>query len=179
MNEALISAFLTKIRKNYHDEDYEKIGESLSQEYENILNEYIKSVSEKNSLKAEDIQSSYRNDLAKKRTGVRKISDFYEEHTGFPYGPVNDGDYKDTPEDDRVITTTDDTKESHRWDIVWSDEYNGKSLDSTKWSSMVGTGAGYSGDGWGNNEQEYYTDGENISFDKEDNSNCLVISAFI
>ena len=25
MNEALISAFLTKIRKNYHDEDYEKI----------------------------------------------------------------------------------------------------------------------------------------------------------
>lgn len=75
------------------DEDYEKIGESLSQEYENILNEYIKSVSEKNSLKAEDIQSSYRNDLAKKRTGVRKISDFYEEHTGFPYGPVNDGDY--------------------------------------------------------------------------------------
>ncbi|MDY6324711.1 MAG: family 16 glycosylhydrolase [Catonella sp.] len=90
---------------------------------------------------------------------------------------VNDGDYKDTPEDDRVITTTDDTKESHRWDIVWSDEFNGKSLDSTKWSSMVGTGAGYSGDGWGNNEQEYYTDGENISFDKEDNSNCLVISA--
>ncbi len=92
---------------------------------------------------------------------------------------VNDGDYKDTPEDDRVITTTDDTKESHRWDIVWSDEFNGKSLDSTKWSSMVGTGAGYSGDGWGNNEQEYYTDGENISFDKEDNSNCLVIKAFI
>ncbi|MBO4716454.1 MAG: HD domain-containing protein, partial [Spirochaetales bacterium] len=25
MNEALISAFLAKIRKNYHDEDYEKI----------------------------------------------------------------------------------------------------------------------------------------------------------
>jgi len=36
--------------------------------------------------------------------------------------------------------------------LVWSDEFNGKGLpDSAKWSYDVG------GDGWGNNELQYYT----------------------
>jgi beta-glucanase (GH16 family)/uncharacterized protein YjdB len=49
------------------------------------------------------------------------------------------------------------------WQLDWNDEFNGSSLDTSKWSYMVGTGAGYSGDGWGNNELEYYTNGENAS----------------
>ena len=37
--------------------------------------------------------------------------------------------------------------------LVWSDEFNGSSLDTSKWGYEIGTG--YSG--WGNNELQYYT----------------------
>jgi beta-glucanase (GH16 family) len=38
------------------------------------------------------------------------------------------------------------------WKLIWSDEFNYSGLpDSTKWNYDVG------GDGWGNNELEYYT----------------------
>ncbi len=40
------------------------------------------------------------------------------------------------------------------WKLVWSDEFNapnGSPVDSTKWISETG------GEGWGNNELEYYT----------------------
>jgi len=50
---------------------------------------------------------------------------------------------------------------SNGWTLVWSDEFNGpngSSVDRTKW--VVETG----GDGWGNQELEYYTDrSENVS----------------
>ena len=42
------------------------------------------------------------------------------------------------------------------WKLVWSDEFNGNSLDMSKWNFDVG------GDGWGNNELQYYTDGANV-----------------
>jgi beta-glucanase (GH16 family) len=35
--------------------------------------------------------------------------------------------------------------------LVWSDEFNGASIDLTKWTFDIGNG------GWGNNELEYYT----------------------
>ena len=38
--------------------------------------------------------------------------------------------------------------------LVWSDEFNGSSLDTSKWGFETGTGAS----GWGNNELQYYTD---------------------
>ncbi len=53
------------------------------------------------------------------------------------------------------------------WTLVWSDEFNQRFLDSTYWNYDVGTGT----NGWGNNELQYYTDGENISFV----DSCLVI----
>ena len=40
------------------------------------------------------------------------------------------------------------------WSLVWSDEFNGPDgspVDSTKWTAEIG------GNGWGNNELEYYT----------------------
>lgn len=43
------------------------------------------------------------------------------------------------------------------WKLVWSDEFNGKKLDTTKWSYQIGTGAQYGLESWGNNEQQYYT----------------------
>lgn len=43
------------------------------------------------------------------------------------------------------------------WNMTWSDEFNTSSLDMTKWSYQEGTGAEYGIEGWGNNEQQYYT----------------------
>ena len=37
------------------------------------------------------------------------------------------------------------------WNKVWSDQFNGTSLDLTKWIPQIGSG------GWGNNELQYYT----------------------
>lgn len=43
------------------------------------------------------------------------------------------------------------------YNLVWSDEFNGTSLNTNNW--VYDTGGG----GWGNNELEYYTSGSNIS----------------
>ncbi|MHC5183185.1 MAG: carbohydrate-binding protein [Planctomycetota bacterium] len=37
--------------------------------------------------------------------------------------------------------------------LVWSDEFNGSSIDTTKWNFEIGNGEW----GWGNNELQYYT----------------------
>lgn len=46
---------------------------------------------------------------------------------------------------------------NQKWKLTWEDEFNDSSLDMTKWSYQEGTGAEYGLDGWGNNEQQYYT----------------------
>lgn len=51
--------------------------------------------------------------------------------------------------------------------FVWGDEFDGMSLDADKWCYQTGTrdyygstvGANY----WGNNEKQYYTEGDNLS----------------
>ncbi len=46
--------------------------------------------------------------------------------------------------------------------LVWSDEFDGDSLDLTKWDYQIGNGKTASNNsGWGNNEAEYYTNSEN------------------
>jgi beta-glucanase (GH16 family) len=45
-----------------------------------------------------------------------------------------------------------------QWNLVWADEFDGPTLNSSNWVSDVG------GWGWGNNESQYYTDGDNLSF---------------
>ena len=47
---------------------------------------------------------------------------------------------------------------AQNWQLVWSDEFNGTSLDETNWSYDIGTGAESGLIGWGNNELQYYTD---------------------
>ena len=47
--------------------------------------------------------------------------------------------------------------------LVWSDEFDGISLDNSKWSYELGNWktdakGNYITNGWGNNEQEFYTD---------------------
>lgn len=46
--------------------------------------------------------------------------------------------------------------------LVWQDEFNGKRLDDKKWHIMLGDGCDYDICGWGNQELQYYQDG-NIS----------------
>jgi beta-glucanase (GH16 family) len=43
------------------------------------------------------------------------------------------------------------------WNLVWSDEFNGPSIDMSNWTFIV------SGEGGGNNERQYYTNGNNAS----------------
>jgi beta-glucanase (GH16 family) len=45
---------------------------------------------------------------------------------------------------------------SQSWNLIWSDEFNGNSLDSTKWIHDIGTGSQYGLYGWGNSELQYY-----------------------
>ncbi len=44
-----------------------------------------------------------------------------------------------------------------QWDLVWEDQFDGSSLDTTKWKIDVG------GNGWGNNESQYYTSQGNLT----------------
>jgi beta-glucanase (GH16 family) len=53
------------------------------------------------------------------------------------------------------------------WNLVWSDEFNGTSINAGNWNFEVGGG------GWGNHELEYYTNGANASIQ----NGALVIEA--
>jgi beta-glucanase (GH16 family) len=44
---------------------------------------------------------------------------------------------------------------TNQWNIVWSDEFNGNSINPNVWTFETGNGG--SNPGWGNNELEYYT----------------------
>lgn len=54
------------------------------------------------------------------------------------------------------------------WNLAWSDEFNGSTINKANWISETGTGSG----GWGNNELEYYTNRpENV---RTENGNLLI-----
>ena len=60
------------------------------------------------------------------------------------------------------------------WNLSWSDEFNGTSIDPNKWGYDIGTGAAQGLWGWGNGELQYYTDDlENARVENGD----LVITA--
>lgn len=69
-----------------------------------------------------------------------------------------------------VTVSTDDQcpKPPKLWTLVWSDEFNGPSIDTTVWNWEIGGG------GWGNGEQEYYTSRLDNSYIEDGN---LVIQA--
>ncbi|MEM5948454.1 family 16 glycosylhydrolase [Spirochaetia bacterium 38H-sp] len=54
-----------------------------------------------------------------------------------------------------TLTETDEDAVEN-WQLVWSDEFDGTSLDTTYWSYEIGNGQAQGIPGWGNNELEYY-----------------------
>lgn len=47
---------------------------------------------------------------------------------------------------------------AQQWNLIWSDEFDGTTLDTNSWSYQTGTGTAYGlPAGWGNNELQYYT----------------------
>lgn len=55
------------------------------------------------------------------------------------------------------------------WKLVWSDEFDGNSIDTTKWTFDIGNW------GWGNQELQYYTDNREKNLRLEDG--LLIIEA--
>lgn len=55
------------------------------------------------------------------------------------------------------------------WSLVWSDEFDGKSIDTNKWTFDIGNW------GWGNQELQYYTDNREENLRLEDGT--LIIEA--
>ena len=51
---------------------------------------------------------------------------------------------------------------SQNWNLIWNDEFNGTNLDLNKWSHDIGTGSQNGMMGWGNNERQYYKQGNSI-----------------
>ncbi len=51
-------------------------------------------------------------------------------------------------------------RSSEGYTLIWSDEFDGDTLDTTKWSCQIGTGTSEGLTDWGNQELEYYTDRE-------------------
>jgi beta-glucanase (GH16 family) len=45
---------------------------------------------------------------------------------------------------------------SQNWQLVWEDDFNGSSLDQSKWTHDIGTGSQYDLWGWGNGESQFY-----------------------
>ena len=50
------------------------------------------------------------------------------------------------------IPCVNQVKAESSWKLVWSDEFEGDSLNTNVWTRETG------GSGWGNNELQYYTD---------------------
>lgn len=47
---------------------------------------------------------------------------------------------------------------AEEWELVWSDEFDGNTLDAEKWGYDLGDGSDRGLERWGNNEQQWYTD---------------------
>ena len=60
------------------------------------------------------------------------------------------------------------------YQLMWSDEFAGDSLDMSKWEYMIGDGTAYAlPAGWGNNERQWYR-AENVLIE---NNNLLITAA--
>jgi beta-glucanase (GH16 family) len=55
-----------------------------------------------------------------------------------------------------IVFLTINSLSAQNWQLVWEDDFNGSSLDQSKWTHDIGTGSQYGMWGWGNGEKQYY-----------------------
>ena len=67
-------------------------------------------------------------------------------------------------------------EEQEEWRLVWADEFDGSSVDSSNWTFQTGDGSDNGLPGWGNYELQYYQ-AENASIQEVDGESALVIEA--
>ncbi|MGD1087609.1 MAG: family 16 glycosylhydrolase [Verrucomicrobiota bacterium] len=73
--------------------------------------------------------------------------------------------------DDLTLNQTGGTNPpATQWNIVWDDEFNGTSINTTNWTFDLGNNGG-----WGNNELEYYTDSPNNAYVSNGLLNIVVL----
>lgn len=70
---------------------------------------------------------------------------------------VSDGNISTTQEFTLTVTAP-----PAKWILVWSDEFDGSTINSDNWNIETGDGSQYGISGWGNNELEWYQE-ENIT----------------
>ncbi|MDM7860386.1 glycoside hydrolase family 16 protein [Alteromonas sp. ASW11-36] len=63
------------------------------------------------------------------------------------------GDTKDSPETPPFFPAPEE-----EWELVWSDEFDGDTLNTANWGYDLGDGSDRGLERWGNNEQQWYTD---------------------
>ncbi len=66
--------------------------------------------------------------------------------------------------------------QAEEWELVWSDEFDGATVDSANWTFQEGDGSEYGLPGWGNNELQYY-EADNASIQTVNDASALVIAA--
>ncbi|WP_110514317.1 discoidin domain-containing protein [Herpetosiphon llansteffanensis] len=79
-----------------------------------------------------------------------------------------------TPSPTLTPTRTPTPTQTGNWNLVWSDEFNQTTIDQSNWRYIV------NGDGGGNNERQYYTNGQNASITQDataDDGKALLIEA--
>jgi len=69
--------------------------------------------------------------------------------------PTDTQEVEEVPQDDNSSQT---------YKLVWSDEFDTDTIDTTQWSFMIGDGSAYGLDRWGNNELQYYTKRDTNAF---------------
>ena len=62
------------------------------------------------------------------------------------------------------------------YDIIWSDDFNDSELNLDNWTSIIGNGQAQGIGGWGNSEQQYYSNSANNLYIEE---GCLKITALV
>ena len=55
-----------------------------------------------------------------------------------------------------LIFTSCDQPAPNEYGLVWEDEFNGSTLDNSKWTHQLGDGSQFGLWGWGNGELQYY-----------------------
>ena len=65
-------------------------------------------------------------------------------------------------------------EEQEEWSLVWADEFNGSSVDSSNWAFQTCDGSDNGLPGWCNYELQYYQ-ADNASIQEVDGESSLVI----